>query len=210
MKKDSDGQLETLVDSTNGAEESIRHRMPYVATITVEGTSAILFHRWNVEGIEEKGKAPKGSDAKKTDDVKSYVWRDEKGEIAIPGEYFRQSIIGAAKYRQDPRSPRKSAMDLFKAGIVVLDEYCSLGSKDWDYLDRRRVTVMRAGITRARPAFMAGWRTTMKLTILLPEYIPPRLLNDVIRDAGELVGVADNRPSYGRFQITRFETNERG
>lgn len=193
---------------TNGAEFAIDTSRPYVASVTIEGTSAILFHAWNCESVEAKGKAAKGSAAKKTDDVDSYVYRDADGNIALPGEYLRQSLIQAARYRQDPRSPRKSAIDLFKAGVVSLTEYASLGKADWDYLDKRRVTVMRAAVTRVRPAFLPGWQATIDVQVLTPEYIPPSLLLDVITDAGRLVGVADNRPTYGRFQVVRFDRQE--
>jgi hypothetical protein len=137
--------------------------------------------------------------------VESYVYRDESGTLSLPGEYLRQAIIAAAKFKQDPRSPRKSAMDLFKAGIVSETILASLGVKDWDYLDVRRVVVQRNGINRTRPAMRAGWQAQFRLTVLLPEYIDRVLLNDVISTAGRLIGLADFRPTYGRFQIIGFE-----
>lgn len=196
--------------TSNGAEEAIAYQRPYVATVRVEGSAPLLFHRWNNESVEAKGGAAKGSKAKKTDDVESYVWRiggGKDGELAVPGEYFRQAIIAAAKFRQDPRSPRKSAMDLFKAGVVVLDDLCGLGVTKWDYLDKRRVTVMRAGITRVRPAMEKGWACTLTLSILTPEYISPMDLNETIQQAGRLVGVGDFRPSYGRFAVVGYQTS---
>lgn len=44
---------------------------PYVAEITIEGASPILFHRWSCDGVEAKAAAPKGSKAKKEDDWES-------------------------------------------------------------------------------------------------------------------------------------------
>jgi hypothetical protein len=191
---------------SNDGEPIIVANAPYTVLVRIEGTSSLLFHRWSVEGIEAKASAAKGSRAKKTDDVASYVWRNEEGEICLPTEYVRQAVIHAAKYRQDPRSPRKSAMDLFKAAIVAVDELATLGVKDWDYLDQRRVTVQRAGLTRSRPALNAGWQAEFRLMVLLPEYVPPVLLREVLTDAGRLVGVGDFRPTYGRFGITKFES----
>ncbi len=188
---------------TNDASFSIE--MPYIAEVNFEGTSAFLFHRWSVDGVEAKSKAAKGSKAKTSDDVESYVYRTVKGNLAIPGEQFRMSLVNAAKYRQDPRSPRKSAMDLFKAGVVVLDELCDLGVKEWNYLDRRRVVIQRNGITRERPAVMAGWKCTGTFQILLPEYIFPQMLNETLQNAGRLVGVGDFRPTFGRFLVTKFK-----
>lgn len=197
--------LETYSPVSDEGNETLALELPYVAEIAVEGIAPILFHRWNNEAVEAKANAAKGSKAKKSDDIQSYVYRNAKGEIGIPGEYFRMALVGAAKYQQDPRSPRKSAQDLFKAGVVVLDELCSLGAKNWDYLDRRRVMVQRNGITRSRPAMEKGWRVSFRLQVLTPEYISPHLLNATLQTTGRLIGVGDFRPTYGRFQIVKFE-----
>lgn len=190
---------------SNGGEEAISASYPYRVAVTIEGSAAMLFHRWNCDAVEAKSKAAKGSAAKKSDDIESYVYRNEAGELCLPGEYLRQAIIHAAKFRQDPRSPRKSAMDLFKAAVVPLSELASLGVTDWDYQDRRRVTVQRNGITRIRPAMRAGWRCTVELMCNIPEYVDPMLLRQVIDDAGRLIGVGDFRPTFGRFTVANWE-----
>jgi hypothetical protein len=190
---------------TNGAKAIIEAGVPYGVAVHIQGVADLLFHRWNCEAVAAKGNAPKGSKAKKSDDIESYVYRNDEEELCLPGEYLRQSIINAAKFRQDPRSPRKSAMDLYKAGIVSLTPLASLGVTEWDYEHKCRVTVQRNGITRVRPALKQGWRADITLMVNLPEYIPPDALQDVITNAGRLVGVGDSRPTYGRFHVTRFE-----
>jgi hypothetical protein len=177
---------------------------PYRVEVEIEGVADILFHRWNCDAVEAKAVAAKGSKEKKSDNIESYVYRDEKGFLALPGEYLRMSIIHAAKFQQDPRSPRKSAMDLYKAALVSLTPYASLGVKDWDYEDRRRVVVQRAGITRTRPAMKAGWKASFIFMVTLPEYVTPQLLNQTISTAGRIVGIADFRPTYGRFSVIKF------
>jgi len=195
----------TVLDPvSNDAEFVIAQGQPYAATAEVIGTSPFLFHRWSVEGVEAKSKAAKGSKAKKSDDLESYVYRGSQNLLSIPTEYFRMALINAAKFRQDPRSPRKSAMDLFKAGIAGIEELCSLGTENWDYVDMRRVMVQRNGITRHRPAMALGWKTQVLLQVMLPEYIPAEMLNEVLQSAGRLIGVGDFRPTYGRFQVTNF------
>ncbi len=190
---------------TNDAQDTILSEAPYAVEIELTGSAPFLFHRWSVDAIAEKAVAKKGSKAKKEDNIESYVYRNEDRELCIPGEYVRGSLIMAAKYQQDPRSPRKSAMDIFKAGVVSLTDLASLGIKDWDYLDRRRVTIQRNGITRVRPALRAGWKATFHLQVLTPEYIDKQFLNATLQSAGRLVGVGDFRPTFGRFQVTRFE-----
>jgi hypothetical protein len=193
---------------TNGARNGIELQIPYRVEVEIEGVSPILFHRWNCESVAEKAKAAKGSASKKSDDVESYVYRNEKNELCIPGEYLRGAIIAAAKFRQDPRSPRKSAADLYKAAIVSLTDLSSLGAKNWDFMDQRRVVVQRNAITRSRPAMNAGWKAKFVLMVNLPEYVNQSTLNSVIQQAGKLVGLADFRPTYGRFNVVSFEVLE--
>ncbi len=200
--KNSAGEIAPV---SNDGESAIAATETYTALVRIEGTAPILFHRWSVEGIAEKAAAAKGSKAKKSDDLESYVYRMENGNIAIPGEYFRMAIINAAKFRQDPRSPRKSAMDLFKAGILCLTDNADTGEETWDFIDQRRVMIQRNGITRNRPALKAGWTAEFEIGVLVPEYISSVALLDTINQAGRLVGLADFRPTYGRFVVKHFE-----
>lgn len=195
-------------NQTNDAAAALAFEEPYTAQITLRGVCPLLFHRWSNEAVAAKAKAAKNSAAKKSDNVESYVYRTPEGEIAIPGAYLKGAIAGpqgAAKFRQDPRSSRKSALDLYKAGVIVLTDLASLGVDTWDYLDERRVTVQRAGITRVRPAMLAGWEASFDLMVQTPEYIDSSALLDVLTQAGRLVGLADFRPTYGRFAVTRFD-----
>lgn len=190
---------------TNSAKAIIESGNPYLAQARIVGVADFLFHRWNCEAVEAKGKAAKGSKAKKTDDLESYVYRSDDGALGIPGEYVRQAIIHAAKFRQDPRSPRKSAMDLFKAGVIALTPLAPLGTDKWDYEHKCRVTVQRNGVTRVRPCMKSGWAIEIDLLVNLPEYIPPDALLETLTNAGRLIGIGDFRPTYGRFQVTKFE-----
>jgi hypothetical protein len=195
---------------SNGAQELIEMGYPYRMTVSVLGSAPLLFHAWNSEAIDEKAKSAKGSKQKKTDDIETYVYRDQDGYIGIPGTNFVASICLAGKFMQDPRSPRKSALDLCKAGIVpltIIAPFQPLIQK-WDYEDRRRVTIQRAGITRTRPAMREGWRVTFDLLINTPEYLPPQTMMKLIGDAGRLVGVCDFRPTYGRFVVEGVKYQE--
>lgn len=175
---------------------------PWSAVFTLRGTSSLIFHRYMAEeGDGAEGR--KGSN--KEDHPEDYVYRCDDGTIGLPGEYVRQAMIHAAKYRKDPRSPRASAFGLFKAAVIMDTEIASLGNADWDYLDRRRAVVNRGAIKRVRPAFDAGWEATFRSTVLLPEYVTPALMVDVLVDAGRVVGVGDFRPSFGRFAVVQFD-----
>lgn len=219
--KSNGSKATSISEVSNDGAAIIELTQPYTATVRVQGSAALLFHRWSNESVAEKAASAKGSKAKKTDDVDSYIWRDTEGRICLPGQYLVGSLTdprnGAAKYRQDPRSPRKSALDLYRAGVLPLTELApirSVATKDvvqtWDFLDQRRVTVQRSGITRVRPAFLAGWEADVQLLVTTPEYIPPAELHACLTAAGRLVGVGDFRPTFGRFLITSFDIGLEG
>jgi hypothetical protein len=204
--------ISSIGDPSNGASGAIADEQPYIARITVIGTDDLLFHAWNAEAIQEKASSPKGSAAKKTDAVETYVYRDEDNYICLPSEYLRMAIVNAARYKQDPRSPRKSAIELFKAGVVSLTNLTPITTatgklaEQWDFIDRQRAMVQRNAFTRHRPAFHKGWSATAKFLVTTPEYISPELLHELASMAGRLVGLGDFRPSHGRFRVTQFMT----
>lgn len=198
----------SIKPTSNGASEEIGYQRPYKAIVEITGVAPILFHGWNNEAVEAKANAPKNSKAKKSDNLESYVYRCQNKNLGIKGNALHAALVGAGRFRQDPRSPRKSAMDLIKAGVVPLTIIADLGCKEWDYIDRDRVVVQRASITRERPALLEGWKASFELMITTPEYISPAFLHDLLEYAGRLCGLYDHRPTYGRFQVTHFETTE--
>jgi len=92
-----------------------------------------------------------------------------------------------------------------KAAIVNLTPLAGLGVKEWDYEHRCRVQVQRNGVTRVRPAMRVGWSASFVLLVNLPEYVSSEMLHGLLTDAGRLIGIADFRPTYGRFQVRHFE-----
>ena len=190
---------------SNGASESFQGQIPYNVRVKLQGASDFLFHRWNNESIAAKAASKKGSADKKTDNIESYVYRLDNGNLAIPGLYVSAAMRFSAKFKQDPRSPRKSAMDLYRAGVIPLTKLSDLGKKDWDYEDRQRVTIQRSGITRCRPAMKEGWVAEFEFLVTTPEYIQKKDFLEVLSQAGRLIGIGDFRPSYGRFNVINFE-----
>lgn len=186
---------------TNGASRIIAASEPYTATVRLRGTADMLFHAWNCEQVAVKAASGKGSKASKTDDIESYVLRNADNKLCIPGAYLRGALINAAKSFKDPRSPRKSMADLFKAGVLIVTDLASLGIESWDYEHRCRMVIQRSAITRVRPAIKAGWEAEFEIQVLLPDYIDKELLRQTVEYAGKFVGIADSRPTYGRFAI---------
>lgn len=210
MTKRSAKEIIEVAELLNGIENPVTTEKPYIMSVEIIGTCPVIFHKWSCEDVAAKAAAKKGSKEKKSDNVEAFVYRDEDGHICLPGEYLRMAMVYAAKFKQDPRSPRKSAFDLFKAGVVPLTELAKIngGTKKWDFVDQRRVVIQRNAITRMRPAFLKGWSAEIDIMVNVPEYIDEVFFREVLEMAGRLIGVADFRPSYGRFQIAKCKLIE--
>ncbi len=205
MAKKSGKEAVQQTELLNGIENPVMTLKPFVINVEIIGACPVIFHRWSSDVVANKTAAKKGSKEKKTDNVESFIYRDSDGDICLPGEYLRMAMCYAAKFQQDPRSPRKSAFDLFKAGIVPLTELAKIngGTKNWDYIDQRRVVIQRNGITRMRPAFLKGWSAEIDMMVNIPEYLDFELFSEVLSTAGRLIGVGDFRPTHGRFNVSK-------
>lgn len=203
-KREDEG-TDQLVGKNEGVTTIV---LPYAADVELVGRDPILLHRYDCAEVKDKGAAAKGSKKKKEDNIESYVYRDEKtGEIGLPGFCLKACLADAAKYIQDPRSPRKCARDLVRASVRI-GGFASFGTKEWDFIDRRRAVVQRNGITRARPAMQAGWTLRATIEVIDPEYVQPGFLHDLLHRAGVSCGLGDYRPDFGTFRIAAFRIVE--
>ncbi len=94
---------------------------------------------------------------------------------------------------------------MFKAAIVSLTPLADLGKDKWDYEDQRRVVIQRNGVNRVRPAMKIGWTAEFVFLVNLPQYVSPEIFQEVLVNSGKLVGLGDFRPTYGRFDVVKFE-----
>lgn len=205
----------TLTPVSNDGEHIIELERPWAAEITITGTAPLLFHRYSVEEVAAKANAKKGSTAKKTDNLEASVYRDSEGRICAQGVALIAAITdpskGSAKSLRDPRSPRKSASDLYRSALIAstvlapITNHAGEIATTWDAVDQRRAIVQRAAVSRSRPMMHTGWSATFIIENLAPDYITEADLRYVVVNAGRFVGIGDFRPTYGRFDLTNFQ-----
>jgi len=202
--------LEVASVATRGKSNGVAsgRDFAYAAEIGLVGVAPILLHRYDDAAVERRAKAAKNSVMKKADDVDSYVYRTADGAIGMPGRNLKACLRETARSLQDPRSPRKSAMDLIKAAVQVEPFIASMGRTTWDAVDVQRVVVQRSTISRRRPVLHEGWQVRFTVIVLAPEYITADWLHDLITRAGRFTGLGDFRPDYGRFRMDSFHLKE--
>lgn len=141
-----------------------------------------------------------------TEDLMKLEWfgglyLDDKGRPCWPGECIEAGLITAAK--------RNNLGKVFKAGMVCdgLWPIKYEGPKDMEklyldsnFVDFRKARVGTASIMRTRPIFRA-WSLAFDVDYM-PEMLNESQVIAAAKDLGVYVGLSDNRPRYGKYEIT--------
>jgi hypothetical protein len=181
--------------------------------VKLSGSSPLLMHSDRfanpLDALTKAHKEMTGK-RKKTDDdfiaiaksefIGGCYWNEDTG-FFIPSQNLDSCLIAAAKLQ-------KLGVK-FKQGIVVLEDELPLDGfknmtpeKLWENpknVDARGVKVGMAKIMRYRPIFR-NW--SLSATVMVNEDVVN--LNEVKKalvDAGNLIGLGDYRPSFGRFNV---------
>lgn len=196
-----------MTDVTTVENDTVRRLdLSYDVSVTVVGVADLLFKRWSQSrsgcvSYYSDGCRIRPPSAGSDENLNENVYRNEVGEICLPGKYLSSAITEAARYRSDPQYQNRSARNRYRVGIHPLTSLASLNTKCWDYVHVSIILVQGQKIRRTRPAFKAGWRATVDLKILDPEQIPFEAFSETMRWAGQFIGVGDFRPNYGRFAV---------
>lgn len=179
-------------------------------TLRIVGVSPLLLHNGRLaDPINPTSKAMKVISGKrdKTDADHEELSRLEffgglyldNGKPCIPGEVIEAAFVSGAK-----KSKRGK---LATAGVICPDN-CILdfdGPKDLDerfaggFVLRTGVKVGQARVMRTRPKF-DGW--SCKVTLVFDNKVLNRQdIIDILRTAGNDVGLCDWRPKFGRFTV---------
>jgi hypothetical protein len=126
------------------------------------------------------------------------------GVPSVPGEAIEATLINAAK--------KNKLGLLFKAGVFVDGNFPVeyKGPKrinelieDENFRDSRLVVVSKSRIVRTRPIFR-DWG--LKFTVsYLPEVVDGEKIKEALDVAGQMIGLLDYRPKFGRFEVLKVQ-----
>lgn len=124
----------------------------------------------------------------------------DDGRICIPDEVMEAALVGGAKKLK--RGPQAKA-GLFASANVVLDfDGCNLSVDELWERDTNRLTkgvrISTSRVMRTR-FWVKEWQAIAEV-IFDPGLLNEVEVTEIIRVTGEIVGVCDWRPKFGRFE----------
>ena len=182
--------------------------------ITLEGTEPLLMSNGRMANpLDPAAKAVKrvsGKRQKTDDDYMELARLDHAGALYIDsdvGPFIPPDNIWRSLYDAAKKSKRGVK---FKEGVFILSNINPLaykGPRDVDALWKDEnfrfittVVVSRRRVPRCRPIFR-DWKVDAE-GILDPNVLEIQELKDVAVTAGQLVGLGDWRPKFGRYSAT--------
>jgi hypothetical protein len=187
-------------------------------TVQIEGVApGMLMHKFSdaamaelVDPVKITGKVKLSPEV----EAENGAYRPEPGQpadtgkLCIPSHNLFESLCAAASQHQVQGRGKATYKEVFKGALLIEPAYLVLtdakGEALTEYeIDARPARIQRARIMRHRPC-LRYWRTEATLTVLHDEMIPKEVINAVLVTAGQMKGVGDYRPVFGRFVVTKF------
>lgn len=176
--------------------------------VVIEGETPLLMHSAMGMVVQTVKKNP----AKQYDpkvDAENVAYKTKDGYLFVPGRCVKAALLNAASWY---KFGKKSAKPII-AGctriepqeILLLDKK---GGKLKEYeIDIRPVVVQRARIMRARPR-IDDWGLSFRLVYNAELIQDTEILRLVFEEAGQRIGLLDNRPQKygenGTFKLSKW------
>ncbi len=183
-------------------------------TLNITGTAPLLMHGNGLaDPISDDAKKMKKLSGKrvKTDEdhiamrrieFESGLYLDPEHGPYLPGPNIAKAMLMAARIRRNGPKVERGLIMVSPVNPLVYD-----GPRDvsglWNDLKFRHVAPAKlqgkSTVIRCRPIFQK-WSCSAT-ALVNPSILPPEELEDIAKDAGEMVGVGDWRPWHGRFEV---------
>src|SRR5262245_37123737 len=139
------------------------------------------------------------------------LYKAASGQLYMPGSAFRKAVLWASKGK---RVGKVSAFSVVSPALVVAREECLLIDPDTqeeirEYIidTRRAVPPKQGAVRRSRPR-IDRWACEVEFEFYQISAANSRMVDDLMVQAGMLVGVGNYRPekggSFGRFKVVKL------
>ena len=178
----------------------------------LKGTAPLLMNnpaKMQNNGAKEgaiRGKPTYNAD----DEAKAAAYTFADGSLCFPSVGVRAGLLKASKgvtVTMNDSTRRTALAPQMSGTLLILEEFFPVtneaGEARQEYeKDQRRVMVQRAGIIRTR-AKVQDWYLDCLFQYV--PVVPVPVIADILRSAGEMVGLGDYRPEkmgwFGRFEL---------
>lgn len=190
-------------------------RMRQTTKMAIKGVTPLLLHNGMIADplnpATQELKKVSGKRTKTTQDHMDMarlewfagLYTDEKDTIVIPGVNIEKALIQAARKSKKGKQ-FESGVSIFQDVPLDFPDRGKPLEKLYEcgnYTDRRMVVVQRNRVARTRAKFL-DWSLSFEVDFD-NELVNESDLFDTVELAGQMIGIGDYRPRFGRFELNR-------
>lgn len=184
------------------------------ANFTIKGTNKMMTHNERLanpfDPLTRQIKAISGKRKKTEDDLLEMariewlagLYHDDESGIHIPGHNIHACMVGGGKIHKLGTALKRAALVL-EDKVTLKYDGPKAPAKLFEhkgFVDMRSVKIGTSKVMRCRPIFHAGWELSFSVA-----YDESTIqLGDIamcLESAGNMVGLGDYRPRFGRFSV---------
>jgi len=175
--------------------------------VTIKGVTPLLMSKFTEDQLQPNKKTNKNITPKES--AEKYAYRDENGQLCIPGECIYACLIEAGKFHKKGKNKVTTfKKTLITAGVEHLEGNYSLGTKDFDVDSRAAVVPATGGRIMVHRPMLKDWQISFQLEID-PNEFSIEDIRTYMNDAGKKCGLLAYRPAckgwFGKFEIVKWE-----
>jgi len=137
-------------------------------------------------------------------EAEKLAYKTDKGELYIPAEAIKGSLINASSFKKIGKYAAKS---IIAGGVFIINQQIGLGTKKYE-LDIRTVVIQRARVVKSRP-MIKDWKVKFELQYNENMIGNSEIIKTILIEAGQRIGLLDFRPqkngSFGMFEVTKWQ-----
>lgn len=190
-----------------------------IVQVKITGTETLLMHSGLLaDPLNEYARKMKSITSKriKTDEdyeaLSKYeflggLYYDKTIGVYVPSENIEACIRDAAKLKRGGKTIDQALRCATDRAPLIYDgpKNPSDMFPDARFRDVRGVKIGKNRVIRTRPKFPIGWEVAFELQFD-PSVLSPTNLREYVEQAGEMIGLGDWRPRFGRFEVTSWRT----
>lgn len=184
--------------------------------VTIQGINPLLMNRFTEENEVRVSNGTTavhiGSKGSPREQAEKKAYKDDKGNLYIPGPNIYAAIIAAGRFHKSGKEKvTTKKTSLIPAGVFMLDTVVPLNTKNFE-VDSRSVVIPATGgrVMCYRPR-LDNWTCVFHIEVD-EEMFNEKFVRLLIDDAGKKIGLGDFRPErkgpFGRFVVKGWKANK--
>lgn len=168
------------------------------------GSSLLMNNVESMTAAKAKPSRTKADEWEQTDEMFEARQYRENGQLVLPARMWKAALKDAARVSGIKQSGKRSNYKSLVSAMIVIPNSLKLDQSPADLRRQEDYVKMKATqgrILRLRPA-LDTWSGTLDLVVLDESQFPSSIVIELLKFAGQFIGVGDYRPEYGRFNVS--------